>query len=152
MSVQALVSNRSFLTLLFGALLLLPAFANQYTLFVGNLMMLYIILASGLNILVGFAGQLSLAQYAIAGLGALLAAKLSGPLPMELAIVGGVLLAIPAGLVFAVPALRTRGVNLAVVTLGMGFAVQEVIERSFSLRHSSSASRRSASAGSSRPA
>jgi hypothetical protein len=43
MRLQALVSNRSFLTLLFGALLVLPAFANQYTLFVGNLMLLYII-------------------------------------------------------------------------------------------------------------
>ena len=50
MRLRALVSNRSFLTLLFGALLILPAFANQYTLFVGNLMLLYIILASGLNI------------------------------------------------------------------------------------------------------
>mgnify|MGYP001491135904 CR=1 FL=1 len=40
MRLQALVSNRSFLALLFGALLILPAFANQYTLFVGNLMLL----------------------------------------------------------------------------------------------------------------
>jgi sulfate-transporting ATPase len=78
-------------------------------------------------VLVGFAGQLSLAQYAIAGLGALFAAKLAGPLPMELAILFGVLLTIPAGLLLAMPALRTRGVNLAVITLGLGFAVQEVI-------------------------
>src|SRR5215471_18587122 len=60
MPVQALVGHRSFLTLLFGTLLVLPAVANQYTLFVGNLMLLYIILALGLNILVGFAGQLAL--------------------------------------------------------------------------------------------
>ena len=53
MSLRALVSNRSFLVLLFGGLFVLPAFANQYTLFVGNLMMLYIILALGLNIAVG---------------------------------------------------------------------------------------------------
>src|SRR5688572_32109644 len=45
----------------------------------------------------------------------------------ELAIVLGVLLTIPVGLVFALPALRTRGVNLAVVTLGLGFLVSEVV-------------------------
>ena len=39
----------------------------------------------------------------------------------------GILLTIPVGLVFAVPALRTRGVNLAVVTLGLGFLVSEVV-------------------------
>ena len=64
MSLGALVGNRSFLTLLFGVLLLLPAFANQYTLFVGNLMLIYIILALGLNILVGFAGLLAFANAA----------------------------------------------------------------------------------------
>src|SRR5262249_30361309 len=54
MPLQALVGNRSFLTLFFGALLLLPAVANQYTLFVGNLMLLHLLLALGLNILLGF--------------------------------------------------------------------------------------------------
>ena len=58
------------MTLLFGVLLLLPAVANQYTLFVGNLMLIYIILALGLNILVGFAGQLAFANAAIYGIGA----------------------------------------------------------------------------------
>ena len=48
-------------------------------------------------------------------------------MPMELAIPLGVLLTIPVGLVFALPALRTRGVNLAVVTLGLGFTIQAVV-------------------------
>ena len=48
------------LPLAIGALV--PAFANHYTLFVGNLMLLYIILALGLNILVGFAGTARLRQ------------------------------------------------------------------------------------------
>lgn len=80
-------------------------------------------------VLTGFAGQLSLGQYALAGLGALFAGNLvlRAGWPMELAIPVGVLLTVPAGLLFALPALRTRGVNLAVVTLGLGFVVQEVI-------------------------
>ncbi len=79
-------------------------------------------------VLTGYAGQVSLAQWAFAGLGALFAGQLvrSG-WRMEPAILVGLLLTIPVGIVFALPALRTRGVNLAVVTLGLGFTVSEVI-------------------------
>ena len=47
--------------------------------------------------------------------------------PAELAFLAGVAFAIVVGALFAIPALRTRGVNLAVVTLGLGFAVQQVV-------------------------
>ncbi len=79
-------------------------------------------------VLTGYAGQISLAQWAFAGIGALIAGRfVRADLPFELAILLGVLLTIPVGLIFAVPALRTRGVNLAVVTLGLGFLVSEVV-------------------------
>ena len=80
-------------------------------------------------VLTGYAGQLSLAQYAIGGLGALVASRLVGQehWPAELAFLAGVAFAILVGTLFAIPALRTRGVNLAVVTLGLGFAVQQVV-------------------------
>jgi ABC-type branched-subunit amino acid transport system ATPase component/branched-subunit amino acid ABC-type transport system permease component len=79
-------------------------------------------------VLTGYAGQISLAQWALAGVGALIAGRfVHADVPIELAIPLGVLLTIPVGLVFALPALRTRGVNLAVVTLGLGFLVSEVV-------------------------
>ena len=93
----------------------------------------YISLATAIMILsivvlTGYAGQISLAQWALAGIGALIAGRfVRADVPVELAIVLGILLTIPVGLVFAVPALRTRGVNLAVVTLGLGFLVSEVV-------------------------
>ncbi len=93
----------------------------------------YISLATGVMVLsivvlTGYAGQISLAQWALAGIGALIAGQfVRADMPVELAILLGVLLTIPVGLVFAVPALRTRGVNLAVVTLGLGFLVSEVV-------------------------
>ncbi|MFI5044218.1 MAG: ATP-binding cassette domain-containing protein, partial [Acidimicrobiales bacterium] len=93
----------------------------------------YISVATGVMVLsivvlTGYAGQISLAQWALAGIGALISGQLvRAGLPIELAILLGVLLTIPVGLVFAVPALRTRGVNLAVVTLGLGFLVSEVV-------------------------
>ncbi|MCU1344722.1 MAG: lptB 3, partial [Acidimicrobiia bacterium] len=80
-------------------------------------------------VLTGYAGQLSLGQWAVGGIGAMIAALLIARLdwPLELAVPAGILLTIPAGMLFALPALRTRGVNLAVVTLGLGFTVSEVV-------------------------
>ena len=80
-------------------------------------------------VLTGYAGQLSLGQWALAGCGALIAGSfvLRLDFPFELALPLGVLLTIPVGLLFALPALRTRGVNLAIVTLGLGFTIQAVV-------------------------
>jgi len=94
----------------------------------------YISLASAVVVLsvvvlTGYAGQVSLGQMAVAGMGALFSGLLidRGGVPMELAVPIGVLLTIPAGLLLALPALRTRGVNLAVVTLGLGFTISAVV-------------------------
>lgn len=79
-------------------------------------------------VLTGYTGQISLAQWAFAGIGALIAGRfVRADVPFELAIVLGIILTIPVGLMFAIPALRTRGVNLAVVTLALGFLVSEVV-------------------------
>jgi sulfate-transporting ATPase len=86
------------------------------------------IMVLSIVVLTGYAGQISLAQWALAGIGALIAGRfVRADIPVELAIVLGILLTIPVGLIFAVPALRTRGVNLAVVTLALGFLVSEVV-------------------------
>ena len=82
-----------------------------------------------LVVLTGYAGQVSLAQYAIAGVGGLIAAQLVahagfGFLP---ALVAGTLGATVVGLVFAIPALRTRGVNLAVITLAAAWAARDML-------------------------
>lgn len=80
-------------------------------------------------VLTGYAGQLSLGQYAIGGIGAFVAGRLvSGhDVAFPLAAALGVLAAVVFGLIFAVPALRTRGVHLAVVTLGLGLVLQKVL-------------------------
>ena len=77
-------------------------------------------------VLTGYTGQLSLGQFAIAGMGAYVAGRLVdtqgwGFLP---AAVAGVLATIPVGVAFALPAVRTRGITLAVVTLGLGSALE----------------------------
>src|SRR5262245_46383 len=129
MPVQALVGHRSFLTLLFGTLLVLPALANQYTLFVGNLMLLYIILALGLNILVGFAGQLAFANAAIYGIGAYGTALLQVHWSWSFwaAAPVGAVLAMVIGTLLAFPALRLSGIFLALATLAFAQATQWVL-------------------------
>ena len=80
-------------------------------------------------VVTGYAGQLSLAQMALAGMGAWIAARLvaNWGVPFELALLAGVFGAIPIGLAVGLPALRTRGMNLAVVTLGLAIVVEAQI-------------------------
>jgi ABC-type branched-subunit amino acid transport system ATPase component/ABC-type branched-subunit amino acid transport system permease subunit len=124
------VVTRWFLASVVGTMLLLNGFAFDDTwstaLFTSMIVGVFIL---SLVVLTGYAGQLSLAQYAVGGLGALFASRLVSDegWPAEIAFLAGVVFAIFVGVVFAIPALRTRGVNLAVVTLGLGFAVQQVI-------------------------
>ena len=57
------------------------------------------IMVLSIVVLTGYAGQISLAQWALAGIGALIAGRfVRADLPVELAIVLGVLLTIPVGL------------------------------------------------------
>jgi ABC-type branched-subunit amino acid transport system ATPase component/ABC-type branched-subunit amino acid transport system permease subunit len=80
-------------------------------------------------VVTGYAGQLSLAQMAMGGIGALVTAYLATrqDWPFELAIVGGVLSTVPIAVAVGLAGVRTRGVNLAIVTLGFAIAVEAVV-------------------------
>ena len=82
-------------------------------------------------LLTGYAGQLSLAQFAFAGFGAYVAGRLVAvyDVPFLVGMAAGVLAAIPLGLVFGLPAVRTRGINLAIVTLGLGTTMELMLFR-----------------------
>jgi ABC-type branched-subunit amino acid transport system ATPase component/ABC-type branched-subunit amino acid transport system permease subunit len=111
------------------ALLIAEVFPVNLNVAVGITFMAAITMLS-IVVLTGYTGQLSLAQYALAGIGALCAARLGEAkwhLPFPLALVAGTAGAALAGVLFALPALRTRGVNLAVITLGLGLAIQAVV-------------------------
>ena len=125
-----------------GALLLvLPLFAQSF----GNgpvriidLALLYVLLALGLNIVVGYAGLLDLGYVAFYAVGAYLFALLNSPhlaenfehiaaafpnglhLPLLLAIALAALLAGLFGVLLGAPTLKLRGDYLAIVTLGFG--------------------------------
>jgi sulfate-transporting ATPase len=80
-------------------------------------------------VVTGYAGQVSLAQMALAGLGALVSAWLysNWHLPFVLALLGAVVAVVPVGAVIAVAGTRTRGVALAIVTLGLAFSLEAIV-------------------------
>jgi sulfate-transporting ATPase len=86
-------------------------------------------------VVTGYAGQLSLAQFALAGFGALLAGRLVDAANWNFlpAVIIGVAGTVVLGALFAIPAVRSRGINLAIVTLGLGTALELMIYRNGSL-------------------
>jgi branched-chain amino acid transport system permease protein len=90
--------------------------------------MVGIAICLSLVILTGFVGQVSLAQMAYAGFAGFLLSKLaSAGVGFPIAPLLGALGAAALGLLTAFPALRIRGVQLAVATLATGVAIQAMI-------------------------
>ena len=87
--------------------------------------LIVIVLGLSLVVVTGFAGQISLAQMAFAGFGGfmygILSAELSVPFLPALVLAG--LATAPLALVVGLPALRTRGIHLAVLTLAAAVAL-----------------------------
>ena len=115
---------------IFGAvsvalLVLLPsAYAASYTIaLIGGVVILSLV------VIVGWVGQISLCQVAFAGVGAYATIRVANHLGIgfPFSIILGALITVPVGLLVGLPALRVRGVNLAVVTLGAGLALERMV-------------------------
>ncbi len=110
------------------ALALLPfiaALAGQAWVRILNFAMIYVMLALGLNIVVGFAGLLDLGYIAFYAVGAYMYALLASPhfnihLPFWVILPLGSGLACIFGILLGAPTLKLRGDYLAIVTLGFG--------------------------------
>jgi branched-chain amino acid transport system permease protein len=105
--------------------LALAATVGQTWVRVVNLALLYVMLALGLNIVVGFAGLLDLGYIAFYAVGAYLYALLASPhfglhLPFWITLPLGFLVAAFFGVLLGAPTLKLRGDYLAIVTLGFG--------------------------------
>jgi branched-chain amino acid transport system permease protein len=78
-----------------------------------------IVVCLSLVVIIGFVGQISLLQVALAGVSGFVISKLSGGVGIgfPVGLLAGVAAAVAFGVVTGLPALRIRGVNLAIVTL-----------------------------------
>ncbi len=113
-----------------GAMLLPLLFPDNYFIMVvGVSAGLHVILAVGLNLLMGYAGQISLGHAAFFGMGAYASAILTTRYawPSLLAMVAGLVVAGLIAWALARPILRLRGHYLAMATLGFGIVVHVVM-------------------------
>jgi branched-chain amino acid transport system permease protein len=108
---------------------------SQYMLQVTDTALIYAIVVIGLGILLGFAGQMSLAQAAFFGIGAYSSAIASTTLGLSpwISIPFGVLVSVAIGAGVGYPALRLSGHYLALATIGFGIIVQLVFINARSL-------------------
>ncbi|GAA1037935.1 branched-chain amino acid ABC transporter permease/ATP-binding protein [Virgisporangium ochraceum] len=91
------------------------------------------ILTLSVTVVTGYAGQLSLAQYVLAGSGAFAAATFVSRAGWSFlpALLGAMAAAALVGVLVALPALRTSGINLASATLGMGIVLFSLVLSDF---------------------
>jgi branched-chain amino acid transport system permease protein len=103
-----------------------PLAFSEYYLSLLNLCLVAIVGALGLNILVGYTGQISIGHGAFMSVGAYTAANLIVRLglPFWITIPAGGLMAALIGIVVGIPSLRIKGIYLAIATL----AAQLIIE------------------------
>ncbi len=125
---MALFGRRNVLLALVLFAAVAPTFLNDYYLFVANTILIYVLLSIGLNILVGYAGQLAFANAAMFGIGAYGTGLLQVHFgwPFWLAFPFGALIATFVGLAISLPALRLSGLYLALSTLAFAQFTQWV--------------------------
>jgi branched-chain amino acid transport system permease protein len=107
------------------AFLIVPAVLSQYWIFVATSAAVFALAVFSGGIVTGLAGMMTLCQLSFAAIGAWTFADLNthGTLPFMLQVLASGLVALPFGLLIGLPALRLRGINLAVVTLAFAIAV-----------------------------
>lgn len=101
----------------------LPLMVNPYVLYVANLMLVYVLVGVGFNLVIGNLGQLAFASTTFFGLGAYTTGILMYHLhvPFLVAALAGGLVSAVAGAAVSLPALRgVRGLYLAIMTLACG--------------------------------
>ncbi|MFD0915341.1 branched-chain amino acid ABC transporter permease [Pseudahrensia aquimaris] len=127
-AIFPILQDRIGLTLIIIAAFALPLFGTDF--FINSLMIPFLIFAlatMGLNILTGYAGQLSLGTGAFMGVGAYSCYKLTTIFP-DVNILIHVLLsgffAAIIGMMFGLPSLRIKGLYLAITTLAAQFFLE----------------------------
>jgi len=86
---------------------------------------IYAVIALSLTVLTGWAGQVSLGQFGLVAVGADVAAHFGRSVPLVLLLPLGGLITAVAAVIVGLPALRVRGLYLAVSTLGFALFLQD---------------------------
>jgi branched-chain amino acid transport system permease protein len=119
------------LSLLLLSLAAFPFMVENYYVYVANYIAINIIVAAGLNLLVGYTGQISLGHagfFAIGAYGTVILMAKAG-FPFLLALPCAALVAAGFGFLLGLPALRLEGPYLSIATLGFGLTITQIIGR-----------------------
>lgn len=110
-------------------LLVAPAWTDQRTLHIMTVILVYIPLALGQNLITGNSGQISMGHAAFWGIGAYAAALLTLNMgaPGIVAILVAIVVAGAIGLVTGLPAIRISGDYLFIVTIGLNFIFLDLV-------------------------
>ncbi|WP_431271847.1 branched-chain amino acid ABC transporter permease [Dankookia sp. P2] len=116
---------------LLGLAVLLPLTGNEYWALIATRACIYWVLVSGLNLIVGYAGQLAIGYVSLLTIGAYTAAVLAAgnlfePVHPFLALAVAALMGAVFGVVVGLPALRLRTFYFAMTTLGFATIVTQV--------------------------
>lgn len=111
------------------ALAIAAGLDNEYYFTLLNFIGIHTLLVVGLNLLLGYAGQISLGHAAFFGLGAYTSGILTATCGVNpwLALLAGLVLSGSAAFLIGVPALKLRGYYLAMATLGFGIIVSIIL-------------------------
>ena len=120
--------RKFFVVVLVGCALIAPFVLSVHLLYIVNLMYISIMGALALNLLTGYAGQISLGHAAFMAIGAVSSHWLSNKgLPFVVVVPTVMLIGAVLGVVVGAPALRVRGLYLVVATVGLHYVVAFLI-------------------------
>ena len=116
---------------LLACVIALPAFGSVWALYMGCLVAINVVATVGLNITVGYTGLLSVGHSAFLGVGAYASALMWIHLgtPLFVNIIVGAGAAFLVGLLFGIPAVRIKGVYLAIATLAAQYSLYFVFQQ-----------------------
>jgi branched-chain amino acid transport system permease protein len=123
------IARSAIIALLILFVVIVPLVFGEYYLSIVNLVMISIVGALGLNILVGYTGQISIGHAAFMSVGAYTAANLAvrAGLPFWITLPAGGLMAAAVGAVVGIPSLRIKGLYLAIATLAGQLIIEWII-------------------------
>ena len=112
------------------ALLILPLFLGKYSVFLLSLLAIYALVSLGLNLLMGYTGQIAAGHAGFLAIGAYVTAIVTAnfewlPCPVTLLLAGTISGLI--GFLLGIPILRLKGFYIAMATLAFGVVVSEII-------------------------
>lgn len=129
---MAIMRTKTHWVLLIALLVLLftfPLYGSGYLLSVANLIGITLIASLGLNILLGYCGQLSIGHAGFIAVGAFTSAVLTNvfELPFLVGLISAGFMAGFVGLLFGIPSLKVKGFYLAIATIAAQFIIIWVI-------------------------